>query len=79
MEHPFVKDLETKTLDEVQKTMSDLMQKLNFAYRTGNQPLINQLLMAYESYKKEHARKLDELIKKQNIGSRISIKKEGEA
>jgi len=78
MEHPFINDLSGKTLEELQKTISDLTSKLNFAYRTGNQPLINQLLMVMESYKKEQYKKVDELLKKQNIQTKINIKKEDE-
>lgn len=75
MQHPFITDLSDKSIDDLQKTISTLMSKLNFAYRTGNGPLINQLNMAIESYKIEYSKKMDELVKKQNISSKIQIEK----
>lgn len=76
MEHPFINDLSNKSLEEIQTTMSSLMSKLNFAYRTGNQPLISQLHMVIESYKKEQNKKLDEILKKQNLTTKVNIEKE---
>ena len=78
MEHPFLdkKVLSEKTLEELQTTMTDLMNKLNFAHRTGNRPLINQLHMVIESYRNEASKKLDEVMKKQNIQGQVSIQKE---
>lgn len=73
MQHPFINDLSDKSLEDLQTTISSLMTKLNFAYRTGNGALIYQLNMALESYKNEYARKMDELIKKQNIQNKIKI------
>lgn len=78
MKHPFINDLSDKTLEELQSVITGLMTKLNFAYRTGNGPLIHQLQMAIESYKTEHTKKLDEMIKKQNIKTKVDIKKENE-
>ena len=51
MEHPFINDLSGKSLEEIQETISDLTNKLTFAYRTQNGPLVNQLQMVIESYK----------------------------
>jgi hypothetical protein len=76
MQHPFITDLSEKTLEELQKTISDLTNKLNFAYRTGNGPLINQIQMAIDSYRHEYGKKMDELMKKQNINSKIKIQNE---
>ena len=73
MEHPFINNLEDKTLEEIQTTISELTKKLTFAYRTGNGPLIHQLTMALESYKNEYAKKIDKLISKQNIQTNIKI------
>jgi hypothetical protein len=75
MEHPFIKDLDDKSLDDLQTTISDLMKKLNFAYRTSNGPLIHQLTMALESYKGAYQKKMDELIKKQNLQTQINVTK----
>lgn len=75
MEHPFIKDLDNKSLDELQNSLSDLSKKLTFAYRTQNGALINQLLMAMESYKNAYQKKMDDLIKKQNITTTINVTK----
>ena len=76
MKHPFINDLSDKSLDELQETISSLTSKLTFAYRTQNAPLVQQLLMAMESYKSEYNKKMDELISKQNIKTKIDIKNE---
>ncbi len=76
MEHPFIHDISDKSLEDLQTTISTLMSKLNFAYRTGNGPLISQLNMALESYKNAYQKKMDELIKKQNIANTVKITKE---
>lgn len=76
MEHPFIHDLSDKTLEELQTSISGLTSKLNFAYRTGNGPLINQINMALESYRNAYSKKMDELVQKQNIHNQIKIQKE---
>ena len=78
MEHPFLdrKNLSEKTLEEIQTSLTDLMNKLTFAHRIGNRPLINQLQMVIESYRNEASKKLDEVMKKQNIQGQVSIQKE---
>ena len=80
MEHPFLdrKQLSEKTLEEIQTDITGLMNKLNFAYKMGNRPLINQLTMVIESYRREASDKLDEVMKKQNLQSQVYIQKEGE-
>ena len=79
MEHPFLdrKALSEKTLEEIQTALTGLMNKLTFAHRTGNRPLINQLEMVVESYRNEASKKLDEVMKKQNLQNQVSIQKEG--
>lgn len=74
MEHPFVNNLSDKSLEELQSTISSLTNKLTFAYRTGNRPLINQIQMVIESYRGEYRRKMDAMIEKQNIQKQINIK-----
>lgn len=76
MEHPFINDLSNKSLEDLQNTITGLNNKLNFAYRTGNGPLIHQLQMVIESYRKAYSGKMDELIKKQNINTKINIQKD---
>ena len=73
MEHPFINDLSDKSLEEIQETISDLTNKLTFAYRTQNAPLVNQIQMVIESYKNEQSKKLDALFKKQKIDTAINV------
>ncbi len=73
MEHPFINNLDDKSLEDLQTTISNLTTKLTFAYRTGNGPLIHQLTMAIESYRNAYTKKMDELMKKQNV--QINIQK----
>lgn len=75
MEHPFITSLEDKSLEDLQNTISGLYSKLTYAYRTGNQPLISQINMVIESYRKEYNKRMDELLKKQNIINQINIEK----
>jgi hypothetical protein len=76
MEHPFISNLSDKSVEELQNTISSLTSKLTFAHRTGNRPLINQLNMAMESYKKEYSKKMDDMVKKKDLENKINIQKE---
>jgi hypothetical protein len=78
MEHPFLssQSLDDKSLEELQSKITDLNNKLSFAYRTGNRPLINQLHMVLESYRNQSTKKMDEMLEKQNIKSNVNIQKE---
>lgn len=76
MEHPFIPSLADKTVEELQETITSLTSKLTFAHRTGNRPLINQLNMAMESYKKEYSKKMDDMVKKKDLDNKINIQKE---
>lgn len=75
MEHPFLtsKDLEEKTIEEIQDSMSTLMNKLTFAYRTQNGPLIHQLQMVLESHRTQYFKKMDEVFAKQKLNTQINI------
>lgn len=75
MEHPFIQssELKSKTLDELQKVMTSLTTKLNFAYRTANRPLISQLEMALESHRNAYLFKMDEMMEKKNLKDKIKI------
>ena len=75
MQHPFINDLSEKSLEDLQTTISELTKKYTFAARTGNGALMHQLNMAMDSYRIEYNKKMDELIKKQNINSTVSIEK----
>lgn len=76
MKHPFINDLSEKTLEELQTVITGLMNKITFAYRTGNGPLIHQLNMALESYKEAYSKKMDDMMSKQKINAKISIEKD---
>jgi hypothetical protein len=76
MRHPFIADLSDKSLEELQATISTLMGKLTFAYRMGNAPLIHQLQMAIDTYKSEYSKKMDELMGKQKIKTKVNIEKD---
>lgn len=78
MEHPFLpsQQLAGLSLDELQTKISDLTGKLTFAMRMGNGPLTYQLQMVIESHRNEYNRKMDEMVKKQNIQTKINIDKD---
>jgi len=75
MEHPFIHNISDKTVDELQDVITNLHNKLTFAYRTQNGPLIHQLKMAIESYQTEYQKKINDMIKKQNIEGQVRITK----
>lgn len=76
MRHPFIHDLSDKNMDDLSKTLSDLQQKLTFAYRSQNHAMINQLRMVIDSYQSEFQDRLNDLYKKQNLQDKINITKE---
>jgi hypothetical protein len=80
MEHPFVDkaELEKKTLEELQETVSGLTNKLTFAYRTGNGPMIQQLQLILETYKNQYRKKMDEIFEKQKLNNKINIQSEND-
>jgi len=57
----------------MEEKMASLNDKLTFAYRTGNGPLIHQLQMVLETYRNQFTTKMDELFEKQNIKNKINI------
>ena len=61
----------------MQTSITDLMKKLNFAYSMQNGPMIHQISMVLESYKAEHNKKMDDIMKKQKIQTTVSVEKEG--
>lgn len=78
MHHPFISDLSDKSFDDLQDSIMDLTKKLNYAYRTSNTSLINQMLMVLDSYNTEYQKRIDAMYKKQNLQSTIQISKENE-
>lgn len=75
MNHPSISNLSNKSLEELQQTLSELMNKLTFAHRMGNGPLIHQLNMAIESYRVAYTDKMNDMIKTQKINTKVSIDK----
>jgi len=75
MEHPFIdrNDLSDKSLEELQDTLASLTTKLNIAYASGNQHLLNQVQMAINSYQSQHKKKLDAVFAKQDLGDSIHV------
>jgi chromosome condensin MukBEF complex kleisin-like MukF subunit len=75
MEHPFLtsKDLEDKSMEEIQEAITNIMNKLTFAYRTQNGPLIHQLQMVLESHRTQYFKKTDEVFAKQKLNNQINI------
>lgn len=78
MQHPFISNLSDKSMEDLSSTITDLTKKLTFAYRMQNSNMIHQLQMVIESYRTEYNKKMDELMKKQNIKSAVKVEKEGE-
>ncbi len=75
MEHPFIGGLDDKNLEELQSKISDLNNKLSFAFRTGNRALISQIQMALDSYRGAYNKKMDEMIGKQKLNTTINVQK----
>ena len=67
MQHPFIHDLSGKSMEELQNTIQDLSEKLNFVYRSQIGPMIKQMQMVMESYRAEYAKRIDDIYKKQNL------------
>lgn len=78
MEHPLIGNLDTLTVEDLSKKITDLNTKLNIAMRTGNGHLCNQIRMAVESYQNKYQEKVQETYRKQiedsNFNSKIDIK-----
>tara|TARA_R110000868_G_scaffold350303_1_gene611537 strand:- start:249 stop:485 length:237 start_codon:yes stop_codon:yes gene_type:complete len=78
MEHPLIGNLDTLTIEDLSKKITDLNNKLSIAARTGNGHLCNQIRMAVESYQNKYQEKVQETYRKQiedsNFNSKIDIK-----
>lgn len=51
--HPFISDLSGLTLDELNKKLSDITKRMQFAYSIGQSDMINQLQLINASYQNE--------------------------
>ena len=78
MENPLIGNLDTLTVEDLSKKITDLNNKLSIAARTGNGHLCNQIRMAVESYQNKYQDKVQETYRKQiedsNFNSKIDIK-----
>jgi hypothetical protein len=76
MNHPFVSDLSSKTLDELTDTISKLNKQLQYMYRIGKTDMVSQISMAINSYKSEYAKRQQEMWDKKtphNMDKKIDI------
>lgn len=64
--HPMIGDLSGKTLDELQTAIDGLNKKLSFVSRSNNFGMINQLMMALNSYRTEYAKRQEEMWNKKS-------------
>lgn len=75
MQHPFIGDLSDLSLEDIQGKIQTLSKNLTFAFRSGNQNMVNQISMVLESYKAEASKRLDDMYKKQKVQGSINIQK----
>jgi len=75
MEHLFLSsdNLKDKTLEELQEGITQIMNRLAFAYKTQNAPIIHQLTMFLESYRNQYNKKMDEIFAKQKLNNHINV------
>ena len=64
--HPFIGDLSSKTLPELEEKMAELNKKLTFVSRSNNFAMINQIMLALNSYRSEYARRQEEMWSKKS-------------
>ena len=50
MQHPFIKDLDSLSTQDISEKITDLYKKLRIASSSGNACLCDQIKMALESY-----------------------------
>lgn len=64
--HPMIGDLSNKTPQELEEKISELNKKIVFASRSNNSAMINQLIMALNSYRSEYIKRQEELWSKKS-------------
>jgi hypothetical protein len=75
MEHPFVKDLETLTEEDLVQRIYDLRSKLNWCLQQGKGDVAKQISMAVDSYQSEYNRRVSEKTKDvDEFKNKITIK-----
>jgi len=78
-EHPnlnIVNIKEDLTIEEIQGKLKMIIERLNFAYRIGNQQMINQLNMMRATYSRAQQEKLEDMFgndKNQDVKGKIDI------
>lgn len=75
MKHPFINNIDDLSIEDLQNKLTDLHNKITFAYRTGNGALIHQLNMAIESYREAYNKKIDSVFDKNKTQTKIQITK----
>lgn len=73
MEHPFISDLSTLSMDDLQEKISELNKRLAFVARMNNTSMYGQLLMVIDSYNSEYNKRMDAMYKKYNLNNTIQI------
>jgi hypothetical protein len=73
MEHPFISDLSTLSMDDLQEKISELNKRLAFVARMNNTSMYGQLLMVIDSYNSEYNKRMNEMYKKYNLNNSIQI------
>ena len=73
MNHPFMEDLSSKTVEQLQEKIATITKHLNFAYRSQNSALIHQLNMMLHSYQQVYGQKIDESLNRQNATDKIKV------
>lgn len=64
--HPMIGDLSGKTLQELEEKISELNKKMTFVSRSNNFAMINQLVMALNSYRAEYVKRQEEMYNKRS-------------
>lgn len=59
MEHPLISSLSDLTDQQLNDKINELYNKMSTARRINNAQLINQLVLALESYKQEYNKRLE--------------------
>lgn len=75
--HPMIGNLSDKTTEELVEAIDKLNNKVSFASRMHNQQMMNQLVMALNSYRQEYYKRQDEALNKKSeqLGKKIDISK----
>lgn len=74
-EHPFIEDIDEKSVEQLLDQLNKIDRNINFAMRNGNRSLVNQLLMAKNSYQTVYSRKMAEQLEKMKVTSGVNITK----